>query len=185
MDVPVAFDLKLLAAYDTLAFLLQPKFQPPLVPARLLYHLTLGAFFKVEFPRRVIRIGCPFDLDVSPDRCLVRLREADRANFARTIQPRPAEHLPSICVRVVFLGYPRRSLLRVSAGRSAPQRLTDLPVHFPERAPTRAVLMIVRPTANYRVELHDQVSGPGLRMRFDLRSYLVEHCHLSARRRGV
>jgi len=81
MDVPVAFDLKLLAAYDTLAFLLQPKFQPPLVPARLLYHLTLGAFFKVEFPRRVIRIGCPFDLDVSPDRCLVRLKPLPEATL--------------------------------------------------------------------------------------------------------
>src|SRR6266487_3422341 len=143
MEVPVAFVLQLLAADDASALLLQPKFQPALIAVRLLYHLTLSAFFKVEFPLRVIRIGCAFDLAVSSDSCLVRLTQTHGADLACAVQGRAAEHLPSVHARVVLLCYPPGSLLPVSASRPAPQRLTDLPVHPPKRPPTRPVPVIV------------------------------------------
>ena len=96
VEVPVAFVLKLLAADDTLAFLLQPKFQPAPVPACSLHHLTLSAFFKVEFPFGIIRVSRSFDLDVPSDDCLVRLAQPSRTNFARLIQDRTAEHLTTL-----------------------------------------------------------------------------------------
>ncbi len=160
--MPVAFNFKLLVADDTFALLLQPKFQPALIAAGWLYPLTLRAFFKVEFPLRVIRVGCAFDLEVSSDGCLVRLVQANRTDFARTIQPRAAEHLAPVRAWVVLLRHPRGGLLPVAASRPAPERLTDLPVHTPKRPPTRSVPMIVRPTSNDRIELHYQVSGARL-----------------------
>jgi hypothetical protein len=54
-----------------------------LIPARLLCHLTLDALFKVEFPRRITRIGCPFDLDVSANHYLVA------GSAGRIISPSP------------------------------------------------------------------------------------------------
>lgn len=121
MDVPVAFILQLLAADEAFAFLLQPKFQPTLITLYLLYHLTLSAFFKVEFPLRVIRVGCTFDLDVSSQACLARLVQTNRTDFARSIQDCATEHLTSTFrAGEVLPLHPRDGLLAVAATRPSP-----------------------------------------------------------------
>ncbi len=162
VDVPVAFNCKRLVADDTFALRLQAKFPPALSAAGWLYPLTLSACCTVEFPRRVLRVGCALDLEVSSEGCLVRLGQAQRRDFARPLQPRAAAHLAPVRAWVVLLRHPRGGLLPVSASRPAPERLTALPVHPPKRPPTRSVPLLVCPPANARIELHSHVSGARL-----------------------
>jgi hypothetical protein len=68
MVVPSRESGDLLAANRTETVLVFPQVQQLPSAFESVRHLHAEAFFKVHFPLRVIRIGCPFDLDMPLNR---------------------------------------------------------------------------------------------------------------------
>ncbi len=67
MVVPSRDVCDLLLADGTDPLLLLPEVQQFSSPSQIVGHPDSQAFLKVDFPLRIVRIGVPFDLDMSFD----------------------------------------------------------------------------------------------------------------------
>lgn len=81
--------------------------------------------------------------------------------------------LSSDCLEV-FIFNPAFGFLRMSPLGPLPQGRKDEMVHFRKGAFAGDMSMIVRPTSDYRIELHDQVPSRGLCVRLDQLVDLVQ-----------
>ena len=123
-------------------------------------HVSPFAFFEVGFIGWIVRVSFAFYLDVSFDGSALGVVQPDFiwpsfviAGFSEEgpiAAPTPFK---------VFRFDPARGLVRVPSSCPLPQIREDGVIHASKCAFTHHVPMIVRPTANLRVELIDQIGG--------------------------
>ena len=111
----------LLAADRTYPVLLFPQVEQLPSPAQVVDHLHAKAFFKVQLPSWVIRIGFTFDLDVTCDCHARRIKQTYSIGFPIPAVCLSAEHpvLPFDAVKV-FILHPPPGLLLMSASCPLP-----------------------------------------------------------------
>lgn len=175
MDVPATRLGECLAAAETLALLGYPTSQPPLMSVSVGSHLAPRARSEVAFPRRVMRIRRPCDLDVLCHLGLLCPVQADGLDFPSTGSSLAGEP-PwwSAGGWEISLPDPPHTLLGVSASRPTPQHLRDVPVHVRTGVCTGSMPVIVRPSPDQRVESQDDIPGPGLWLGCDRGSHLAQ-----------
>jgi len=132
-------------------------------PLQVVCHDHAEAVFKVDFPRGIKRICCPFDLGVSFDRDTRGGEQFDSMGPTCFVLSLPTEHPVTVAddVKVLVLD-PSARLVRVPASGPLPQRPEERVIHFGEGLFTRHMAMIVRPSPEERIELSDQVFWLGL-----------------------
>jgi hypothetical protein len=123
-------------------------------------HVSPFAFFEVGFMGWIVRVSFAFNLDVSfdgsargvvqPDFIWPSFVIADFTEEGPVTVPTPFK---------VFRFDPARGLVRVPSSCPLPQTREDGVIDASEDAFSHHVTMIVRPTANLRVELIYQVGG--------------------------
>jgi hypothetical protein len=115
-----------------------------------------------SFPGRsigwIVRVSFAFDLDVSFDGSALGAVQPDFIWPSFVIAGFPEEGPVTIPAPVkVFRFEPARAFVRVPSSCPLPQTREDVVIHVSKRAFADHVPMIVRPTADLRVELIDQI----------------------------
>jgi hypothetical protein len=122
--------------------------------------LSPFAFFEVGFIGWIVRVRFAFNLDVSFDGSALGVVQPDFSRPSFVIAGFTEEGPVTIPTPVkVFRFEPARAFVRVSSSCPLPQTREDVVIHVSERVFAHHVPMIVRPTANFRVELIDQIGG--------------------------
>ena len=123
-------------------------------------HVSPFAFFEVGFIGWIVRVGFAFHLDVSFDGSALGVGKPKFIWPSLVIAGFTEEGPIAVLTPVkVFRFEPARGLVRVPSPCPLPQTREDGAIHASKRAFAHHVPMIVRPTANLRVELIDQVGG--------------------------
>src|SRR5215472_6413444 len=123
-------------------------------------HVSLFAFFEVGFIGWIVRVRFAFNLDVSFDGSALGVVQPDFIWPSFVIAGFTEEGPVTIPAPVkVFRLEPARAFVRVSSSCPFPQTREEGVIDASECAFAHHVPMIVRPTANLRVELIDQVGG--------------------------
>jgi len=123
-------------------------------------HVSPFAFFEVGFIGWIVRVSFAFNLDVSFDGSALGVVQPNFLWPSGVIAGFTEEGPVPIPTPVkVFRFEPARALVRVSSSCPSPQTREEGVINASERAFAHHVPMIVRPTANLRVELIDQVGG--------------------------
>src|SRR5262249_4305941 len=103
-------------------------------------------FFKVHFPLRGIRIGCPFDLDMPLNGHVPCTKEREFMGWPLVMRICPHEGPLAALVRAkVFLRYPVARLLWMPPSGPCPQSREDGCVYFGAGDFAHDVGVIVRP----------------------------------------
>ena len=123
-------------------------------------HVSPFAFFEVGFIGWIVWVSFAFDLDVSIDGSALGV-EKPKFIWPSLVVAGFTEEGPIAVLTPfkVFRFEPARGLVRVPSPCPLPQTREDGAIHASKRAFAHHVPMIVRPTANLRVELTDQVGG--------------------------
>src|SRR6266481_689172 len=131
-------------------------------------HLHAQAFLEVRFPTGVVRIGFSFDFGMPFDRYAGGGQELDGVNdpFAPNNRPLEDPMSPTDGAEVFVLD-PSPGFLGMPPLRPLPQSSKDRVVHLRKGSLARHMPMIVRPSPDNRVELHDQMTSRGLLVRLD------------------
>src|SRR5713101_6773118 len=175
MAVPASALGDLLVADRTESFLFFPEGMQPVFAFEGRCHLNVETFFKVAFPCRVIRVGSPLNFDVSYDRHACRTDEVTCLFHCR-----PEEN-PVITLhgREVFLPLPCLGFSSVSSVHPPPDGLIDHRISGTEGFFADGMPVVVRPTANNRVEFRYQFpSRQGFVGLHDLSDFLKECFHI-------
>src|SRR6266446_9075153 len=123
-------------------------------------HVSPFAFFEVGFIGRIVRVGFAFYLDVSFDGSALGVVQPNFIWPSLVIAGFTEEGPVTIPAPVkVFRLEPARAFVRVSSSCPLPQTREDGVIDASKRAFAYRVPMIVRPTANFWVELIDQIGG--------------------------
>ena len=123
-------------------------------------HVSPFAFFEVGFIGWIVRVSFAFNLDVSFDGSALGVVQPDFSRPSFVIAGFTEEGPIAVLTPFkVFWFEPARGLVRVPSPCPLPQTREDGAIHASKRAFAHHVPMIVRPTANLRVELIDQVGG--------------------------
>jgi hypothetical protein len=123
-------------------------------------HVSPFAFFEVGFIGWIVRVGFAFYLDVSFDGSALGVVQPDFSWPSFVIAGFTEEGPVTIPTPVkVFRFEPARGLVWVPSSCPLPQTREDGAIHASKRAFAHHVPMIVRPTANFRVELTDQIGA--------------------------
>src|SRR6202140_4513276 len=131
-------------------------------------HVSPFAFFEVGFIGWIVWVGFAFNLDVSFDGSALGVVQPDFSRPSFVIAGFTEEGPIAVLTPVkVFWFEPARGLVRVSSSCPLPQTREDGAIHASKRAFAHHVPMIVRPTANFRVELIDQIGGRHALCSFD------------------
>ncbi len=140
------------------ASLFFPEVQEPTFSVQGLFHLYAEAFFKVDFPGRIVGVTVPFDLGVLfvDGRCGGQAQPVlDGFSifvFCRTEEaPVLVPHPPKVAVF-----YPSLALLWVSPPCPSPQSFEDGHVNMDKGFLGRGVSVKVRPSPYFRVECRYQ-----------------------------
>src|SRR5260370_12103136 len=121
-------------------------------------HVSPFAFFEVGFIGWIVRVGFAFNLDVSFDGSALGVEKPKFIWPSLVIAGFTEEGpVPSPTLVKVFRFEPARGLVRVPSSCPLPQTREDGAIHASKGAFAHHVPMIVRPTANLRVELTDHV----------------------------
>src|SRR6266404_6404078 len=117
-------------------------------------HVSPFAFFEVGFIGWIVRVRFAFDLDVPFDGSALGVVQPDFSWPSFVIAGFTEEGPVTIPASVkVFRFEPARAFVRVPSSCPLPQTREDVAIHVSKRAFAHHVPMIVRPTANLRVEL--------------------------------
>jgi len=177
MVVPSGKSGDLLVANRTETVLLLPQVEQLPSAFEGVCHLHAEAFFEVHFPLGVIRVRCPFDLDMPLNGHVPCTKEREFMGLPLLTRVCPYEGPLSSIARVkVFFRHPSMRLLRVPPYGPGPQTLKDGCIHFDEGDLTHHVTVIVRPPAYHRVELGDQMASRGLLVRLHNLPDVPEEC---------
>src|ERR1700722_5832800 len=123
-------------------------------------HVSSFAFFEVGFTGGIVRVSFAFDLDVSFDGSALGVVQPDFSWPSFVIASFTEKGPVTIPTPVkIFRLDPARAFVRVPSSCQLPQTREDVAIHVSKRAFAYHVPMIVRPTANFRVELIDQIDG--------------------------
>jgi len=140
--------------------LLVPEIAKSAGTPKRLQHVSPFAFFEVGFIGWIVRVRFAFNLDVSFDGSALGVVQPDFIWPSFVIAGFTEEGPVTIPSPVkVFRFDPARAFVRVSSSCPFPQTREEGVINASERAFAHHVPMIVRPTANLRVELIDQVGG--------------------------
>ena len=130
-------------------------------------HVSPFPFFEVGFIGWIVRVGFAFDLDVPFDGSALGVVEPDFLWLSFVIAGFTEEGPVTVpALSKIFRFEPVRVFVRVPSSCPLPQTREEGVINASERAFAHHVPMIVRPTANLRVELIDQVGG-----RYAMRSF--------------
>ena len=131
-------------------------------------HVSPFAFFEVGFIGWIVRVSFAFDFDVSFDGSALGVVQPDFIWPSLVIAGFPEEGPVTIPAPVkVFRFEPARAFVRVPSSCPLPQTREDVAIHVSKRVFAHHVPMIVCPTANFRVELIDQIGGRHAMCSFD------------------
>lgn len=131
-------------------------------------HVSPFAFFEVGFIGWIVRVSFAFDLDVSFDGSALGVVQPDFSWPSFVIAGFTEEGPVTIPTPIkVFRFEPARTFVRVPSSCPLPQAREDVAIHVSKRVFAHHVPMIVRPTANFRVELIDQIGGRHAMCSFD------------------
>src|SRR6202795_3575646 len=123
-------------------------------------HVSPFAFFEVGFIGWIVRVGFAFYLDVSFDGSALGVVQPDFIWPSFVIAGFTEEGPVTVPAPFkVFLFEPARAFVRVPSSCPSPQTREDGVIDASERAFAHHVPMIIRPTANLRVESIDQIGG--------------------------
>jgi hypothetical protein len=151
MVMPAGIVGQLLLTDGTDTILFSPQVVKLSCSSQRVFHLTRKPFLQVEFPGRAIRVGIPFDFDVSPDGYPTGGKQAPF--FAIVVakeDPIPYSHP----FEVLAFNLPF-AFLRMAACRPAPDGLKDRMINIGKRLFAHHMLMVLSPTPNDRVQLSD------------------------------
>src|SRR5262245_394884 len=99
VNVPgLLLGLKNLPAQHASPLLFLPEVLDPASTCRGVCQLPAGPFLQVEFPFRIVRVGCTPDLLPPQDLDPRRLHESDRVRRTRVIADRAREHPVSVAL---------------------------------------------------------------------------------------
>ena len=157
-------DVLLADRADPLLFFPQIQQFPPTLE-RLL-HFDAQPSLKVRLPRRVEGVGCSFHFDMTTNRNPAGAKQDEILAVYFTVK----DPMPTADGAVIALFDPSAAFVWVSAFRPSPKRLKDGVVYGSKGVFTRAVLVVMRPATNDRVEQLDQPPSAGLSVAFDDRS---------------
>jgi len=175
MAVPASDLGNLLVTDWAESFLFFPEGMQPVFPFEGRCHLNVETFFKVAFPCRVIRVGFPLNFDVSYDRHACRTYEVT-CLFLRRAEEDPVISLHG---REVFLRFPGLGFSSVSSVHPSPDGLIDHRINGTEGFCADSMPVVVRPTANNRIEFRYQFpSRQGFVGLYDLSDFLQECFHI-------
>ena len=155
MAVPASDLGDLLVADWAESFLFFPEGMQPVFAFEGRCHLNVETFFKVAFPCQVIRIGFPLNFEVSYDRHACRSYEIP-CLFLRRAEENPVISLHG---REVFLPLPCLGFSSVSSVHPSADGLIDHRINGTEGFFADNMPVVVRPTANNRIEFRYQFSG--------------------------
>jgi hypothetical protein len=131
-------------------------------------HVSPLAFFEVGLIGWIVRVRFAFNLDVSLDGSALGVVQPDLSRPSFVIAGFIEEGPVTISAPVtVFRLEPAWAFVRVSSSCSSPQTREEGVINAFERAFAHHVPMIVRPAANLRVELIDQIGGSHAMCSFD------------------
>jgi hypothetical protein len=131
-------------------------------------HVSPFAVFEVGFIGWIVRVGFAFDLDMSFDGSALGVVQPDSIWPSFVIAGFTEEGPVTIPAPVkVFRFEPARAFVGVPSSCPLPQTREDVAIHVSKRVFAHHVPMIVRPTANLRVELIDQIGGRHAMCSFD------------------
>ena len=131
-------------------------------------HVSPFAFFEVGFIGWIVRVSFAFNLDVSLDGSALGVVQPDFGQPSFVIAGFTEEGpVPIPTLVKVFRFEPARAFVRVPSSCPLPQTREDVAIHVSKRVFAHHVPMIVRPTANFRVELIDQIGGRHAMCSFD------------------
>ena len=166
MVVPSCKSGDLLAAYRTETVLLFPQVQQLPSAFEGVSHLHAEAFFEVHFPVGIIRVGCPFDLDMPLNGHVPCTQERECMGWPLLTRVCPHKGpLSSLARAKGFLRHLPARLLRVPPCGPRPQTLEDGCIHFVEGDLTHHVAVIMRPSTKHWVELGAEMASRGWRVR--------------------
>src|SRR5215472_268363 len=138
-------------------------------------HVSPFAFFEVGFIGWIVRVRFAFNLDVSFDGSALGVVQPDFSWLSFVIASITEEGPVPVPAPVkIFRFDPARAFVRVSSSCPFPQTREDGVIDASERAFAHLVPMIVRPTANFWVELFDQIGGRHAMCVFDDSSDTVQ-----------
>jgi hypothetical protein len=138
--------------------LFPPQIQQLPSPLEVACHSHAEALLKVDFPRGVKRICCPFDLRVPFDRYTGRGEQLDPIGPTRFILPGPTEHpVPIADGAKVLVFDPSARFVLVPAFRPLPQGAEEEVIHRGKDVFASHMAMIVGPPSQERIELPDQI----------------------------
>src|SRR5260221_2406172 len=136
-------------------------------PKRL-QHVSPFALFEVGFIGWIVRVRFAFDLDVPFDGSALGVVQPDFSRPSFVIASFTEEGPVTIPAPVkIFWFEPARAFVRVPSSCPLPQTREDVAIHVSKRVFTHHVPMIARPTANFRVEVIDQIGGRHAMCSFD------------------
>ena len=149
-------------------------------------HVSPFTFFEVGFIGWIVRVSFAFDLDVSFDGSALGVVQPDSSWPSFVIAGFPEEGPVTVPTPFkVFRFDPARGLVRVPFSCPLPQTREEGVIDASEDAFAHHMPMIVRPTANLRVELIDQIGGRHAMCSFDGSSdALQEGSHILLGRLG-
>jgi hypothetical protein len=177
MVVPSCESGDLLVANRTETVLLFPQVQQLPATFEGVCHLHAEALFEVHFPLGVIRVCCAFDFDMPLNGHVTCTKEREFVGLPLVTRVCPYEGpLSSVMRAKVLLRHPSARLLWVPPRGPRPQTLEDGGIHFDKGDLTHHVAVIVRPPANHRIELGDQIASCGLLVRLDNLPDVPEEC---------
>src|SRR5258705_1155523 len=131
-------------------------------------HVSPFAFFEVGFIGWIVRVRFAFNLDVSFDGSALGVVQPDFSRPSFVIAGFTEEGPVTIPTPVkVFRLEPALAFVRVSSSCPFPQTREDIAIHMSKRVFTHHVPMIVCSTANFWIELIDQISGRHAMCSFD------------------
>src|SRR5262249_17462409 len=114
---------------------------------------------QVEFPLRIVGVGCTPDLHPPLDLDPGRLHQPDRSRRTGAVTDQPREHpVPAVFVLEVSPPDPPPALLGVASATPPPQLPEDLVVHRAEDALTDGITVVHRPTLDLLIQAPDQVA---------------------------
>jgi hypothetical protein len=168
MKAPACDPSDFCIALGTESTLFVPEIAKSTSTPKRFQHVSPFAFFEVGFIGWIVRVSFAFDLDVSFDGSALGVVQPDFSWPSFVIASFTEEGPVTIPTPVkIFRFEPARAFVRVPSSCPLPQTREDVAIHVSKRAFAYHVPMIVRPTANFRVELIDQIGGRHAMCSFD------------------
>ncbi len=160
MKVPTCGPGDLCIALRAESTLFMPEIAKGTGTPKRFQHVSPFPFFEVGFIGRIVRVSFAFNLDVSFDGSALGVVQPDFIWPSFVIAGFTEEGPVTVLTPFkVFRFDPARGFVQVPSSCPLPQTREDVAIHVSKRVFAHHVPMIVRPTANFRVELIDQIGA--------------------------